>query len=58
MENSTENKNQKVIADWNAVIQLKSINYDNKSICEHLSISETELKKLEKEYNRLTSTKK
>lgn len=53
-----ENGNQKVIADWNAVIQLKSINYDNKSICEHLSISETELKKLEKEYNRLINSKK
>jgi len=53
-----ENENQKVIADWNAVIQLKNINYDNKSICEHLSISEMELKKLEKEYNRLINSKK
>lgn len=59
MENpiNTENKNQKIIADWNAVIQLKNINYDNKSICGHLSISELELKKLEKEYNRLINSK-
>ena len=49
-----ENENQRIIADWNAVIQLKSINYDDKSICEHLSITEIELKKLEKEYKRLT----
>lgn len=60
MENpiNTENENQKIIADWNTVIQLKIINYDNKSICEHLSISEMELKKLEKDYNRLINSKK
>lgn len=60
MENpiNIENKNQKVIADWSAVIQLKNINYDNKSICEHLSITEKELKALEKEYNRLMKLKK
>jgi len=59
MENPiyTENRNQKVIADWNAVIQLKNINYDDKAICEHLSISENEFAKLEKEYTRLTNSK-
>ena len=56
--NSKENENQKIIADWNAVIQLKSINYDNKAICEHLSITQADLSKLEKEYIELTQSKK
>jgi hypothetical protein len=55
---SNENENQKIIADWNAVIQLKNINYDNKAICEHLSITQADLSKLEKEYIELTQSKK
>ncbi|PKG53484.1 hypothetical protein [Olleya sp. 1-3] len=55
---SNENENQKIIADWNAVIQLKSINYDNKAICKHLSITQADLSKLEKEYIESTQSKK
>ncbi|GGW74815.1 hypothetical protein DFQ11_1161 [Winogradskyella epiphytica] len=49
-----ETAEQKIIADFNAVLQLRKINYNRERICEHLSINENELKELEIEYNRIT----
>jgi hypothetical protein len=48
-----ETQEQAVIADWNAVIQLRKIDYSNEDICNHMSISADELTTLENEYNRL-----
>jgi len=49
-----ETAEQKVIADFNAVLQLRKLNYNRERICEHLSIREDELTDLEVEYNRIT----
>jgi hypothetical protein len=54
IEDFDETAEQKVIADFNAVLQLRNLNYDRNQICEHLSIAENELSDLEFEYNRIT----
>lgn len=54
IEDLDETAEQKIIADFNAVLQLRNLNYDRNQICEHLSIEENELSDLEFEYNRIT----
>jgi hypothetical protein len=54
IEDYDETAEQKIIADFNAVLQLRNLNYDRSQICEHLSIAENELSDLEFEYNRIT----
>jgi len=54
IEDFDETADQKIIADFNAVLQLRNLNYDRNQICEHLSIAENELSELEFEYNRIT----
>jgi hypothetical protein len=54
IEDFDETAEQKIIADFNAVLQLRKLNYDRNQICEHLSIAENELSDLEFEYNRIT----
>ena len=54
IEDFDETAVQKIIADFNAVLQLRNLNYDRNQICEHLSIAENELSELEFEYNRIT----
>lgn len=48
-----ETAEQKIIADFNAVLQLRELNYNRKQICKHLSISENELIELEIKYNKI-----
>jgi len=54
IEDFDETKEQKIIADFNAVLQLRNLNYDRNQICENLSIAENEVSDLEFEYNRIT----
>ena len=49
-----ETAEQKIIADFNAVLQLRELNYNRERICKHLSIDENELNDLEIEYNKIT----
>ncbi|NLP59461.1 hypothetical protein [Lutibacter sp. B1] len=49
-----ETSEQKIIADFNAVLQLRELNYNRERICKHLSIDENELTDLEIEYNKIT----
>ncbi|WP_405570473.1 hypothetical protein [Winogradskyella sp. Asnod2-B02-A] len=49
-----ETAKQKIIADFNAVLQLRKLNYNREQIYEHLSISEDELTDLEIKYNKIT----
>jgi len=54
IEDFDETKEQKIIADFNAVLQLRNLNYDRNQICENLSIAENEVSDLEFEYIRIT----
>lgn len=49
-----ETDEQKIIADFNAVLQLRKLKYNRERICEHLSINEDELTDLEIGYNKIT----
>ncbi len=49
-----ETDDETIIADYNAVIQLRNLNYTRRQICEHMSINENELTDLEIGYNRIT----
>jgi len=53
-EGFDETADQKVIANYDVVLQLRKLNYNRKQICEHLSINEIELNDLEVDYNRIT----